>query len=394
MEQKNLIFTLVSMAVLIDMMMYTLIIPIMPSYAMSLGADEFTIGLIFGAFSVALLLFSIPFGIISDRIGRVPLMVTGMFLLALTNLVFAISGNVYVLVLARLVQGISGAATWSAGLALIADTFDASERGSRLGIAMSVMSIGTLSGPVIGGIIYDNFGYVASFILPSVLAMATCIAFLAIRVPPGPRGSQGSYRELIGKAPLAFVVCSAAIIAGALIFGVIEPFIPVYLYQKFSATPTLIGLMFGVMSLMNIVTAPVVGKLYDRYGGKYLLSSGLALSGFLIIIIAFAPSILVITGSFAMLGVAMSLALTPILPLLSDLFVREQMGTQGFIYGIYNTLFSIGLTVGPFMGGFLVVRFTFPVTLLGLAVVVLSTGMLVLIFINDRRDQLIGRNPT
>ncbi len=385
MEHKNLLFSLVAMAMLIDMMMYTLVIPILPTYSISLGADELMIGVIFGAFSISLLLFSIPLGTLSDRIGRKPLMVAGMFLLAVTNLVFVLSDNLYMLILARLIQGVSGAATWSAGLALIADTFDVSERGSRLGIAIAVMSAGTLTGPVVGGFIYDTLGYRMTFILPSVLALVLCGLFLVVNAPPKQASAKGDYAGLLKKAPLAFAVCSVATVAGALTFGLLEPFMPLYLFQEFSATPTVIGLAFGAMSLVNIVASVAVGKLYDRYGGRLLLTTGLILTGVVIAALMAMPSMGLTIFVFALLGITISMALTPMLPLLTDLFGGAENNSQGFLYGIYNTLFSLGLVIGPFLGGVLVVKLSLPLTVMIQSVFLVVTGLLVFAVIRGQQ---------
>jgi MFS family permease len=387
MERKDLVFLLVSAAIFIDMMMYSIIIPIIPAYSTGLGADEMTVGIIFGAFSIALLCFSIPFGVLSDQIGRTPLLVAGMLLLAAANAVFAVSGDVYVLVLARIVQGTSGAATWSAGLALIADTFGPSERGVRLGTAMAIMSVGTLLGPVVGGIVYDSLGYSATFALPAAMALAVGVAFLLVRPSPGAPASRGSYARLLKKAPLALVVCSVAIVVSAITFGIIEPFMPLYLFERFSASPTLIGLTFGAMSLLNIAAAPVVGKLYDTFGGRALMAPGLALCGLLLVGVTAMPSLALTAAAFAALGIALSLGLTPMLPLLTDLFGGEKDSSGGLIYGIYNTLFSLGLAIGPLLGGALVVTIGLPATMLGQSALLLLAGFLVLAAVRDGKKE-------
>ncbi len=228
-----MIFLLVSAAIFTDMMVYSLVIPVLPSYATSLGAGPLTIGIIFGAFSVSLLVFSIPLGLLSDRTGRRPLMVAGMLTLAAATIVFALSANVYVLILARLIQGISGAATWSAGLALLADTYGPEERGGKLGLAMSVMSVGMLLGPVAGGLIYDNLGYTATFVIPAIIASVIGMLFMTGKTPhPHIVKSDGtSYLKPIRKAPAVFFTCAAIIVIGAATFGVAEPYLPVYLYE-------------------------------------------------------------------------------------------------------------------------------------------------------------------
>jgi DHA1 family multidrug resistance protein-like MFS transporter len=377
-DRRNLIFILVSAAIFIDMMVYTLVIPILPSYSLHLGADTIMIGIIFGSFSISLLLFSIPFGIISDKIGRQQFMVLGMLLLAITNVIFAVSGNIYVLIIARLLQGMSGAATWSAGLAMLADTFEPGERGRRLGLAMSVMSVGTLLGPAVGGILYDSLGYAPTFIIPSVMAFIVGLLFLMVKQPP-PSVLRVSFGDRIApflRTPWMSAVIVLAIVFGAATYGILEPYMPVYLYRSFSATPTIIGLTFGAMSLLSVIGQPIVGKLYDARGGRPLIAAGLICSALVIVVCVMMPSLYSTAAIFSLLGITMGFALTPMLPLMSDLYGGEgDSNSRGLVYGVYNTLFSLGLAIGPFAGGLLVAAFTFRDTLFAQALILIIMGL-------------------
>jgi multidrug resistance protein len=375
--QKELTFAICSLAIALDMLVYSLVIPVIPSYALRLGADTVTIGIIFGSFSISLLIFSIPFGIISDRIGRQPFMVLGMLSLAATNAIFAVSGNFYVLIIARLLQGMSGAATWSAGLAMIADTFEPDERAVRLGAAMSFMSVGALLGPAAGGLLYDNFGYATTFIVPSVMACAVGLASLMIKEPAGLR-VQIPFKEHISpllKAPGLFVAIALAVVAGAATYGILEPYMPVYLLRSFSATPTIVGLTFGSMSFLSIVAQPVVGKLYNAYGPNKLISAGLVCSAFVITGSVLMPSLRTTAIIFSLLGATLGFALTPMLPLLSDLYGgKGDSNSKGLVYGVYNTLFSLGLAIGPLFGGLLIASYTFRDTVIGYSFILVLVG--------------------
>ena len=377
-DRRNVIFILVSAAIFMDMMVYTLVIPVLPSYLLHLGADTVMIGIIFGSFSLSLLLFSIPFGIVSDKIGRQQFMVLGMLSLAITNVIFAVSGNVYVLIFARLLQGMSGAATWSAGLAMLADTFEPGERGKRLGLTMSAMSVGTLLGPAVGGILYDNLGYAPTFIIPSLMAFIVGLLFLAVKQAPAPV-LQLPFGDRISpflKIPRMSVVIMLAIVFGAATYGILEPYMPVYLYRSFSATPTIIGLTFGAMSLFSIIGQPIVGRLYDAHGGRSLIASGLICSALVIVVCVSMPSLYSTAAVFSLLGITMGFALTPMLPLMSDLYSGEgDSNSRGLVYGVYNTLFSLGLAIGPFAGGLLVAAFTFRDTLFLQALILIIIGL-------------------
>jgi multidrug resistance protein len=373
-------------------MVYSLVIPVLPSYATRLGADELTIGVIFGVFSVALLAFSIPAGLLSDRTGRRPLMVAGMLSLAAATVVFALSANVYVLIAARIIQGMSGAATWSAGLALLADTYGPEERGGKLGLAMSVMSVGMLLGPVTGGLIYDHLGYTATFVIPAVVASVIGLLFLLGKTPyPHIVKSEGAgYLKPIRKAPSVFLACVAIIVVGAATFGVAEPYMPVYLYQTFAATPTAIGLAFGLMALLGAVTQPLAGRQYDRHGGRRMITAGLFASAVVLAVAMLMPTLALTAGVFALVGCTISFVLSPMMPLLSDLYGNgAEGGSQGFAYGVYNTLFSLGLALGPLAGGLIITNFSFPVAFYGQAVLLCGAGLLCYAFITA-----VGRKET
>jgi MFS family permease len=375
-DRKNIVFILVSAAIFMDMMVYTLVIPVLPSYSMMLGADTVTIGVIFGAFSISLLVFSIPFGILSDTWGRRSFMMLGMLSLAATNVAFALSSDVRILIAARLLQGMSGAATWSAGLAMLADTFGPGERGKRLGLAMSAMSVGTLLGPAVGGILYDNLGYAPTFIIPSVLACIVGLLFLVVKEPSSRAPPLPLLRRIapLIKVPRTSIAISLIIIVGAITYGILEPYMPVYMYEAFSATPTMVGLAFGAMALLSIAAQPIVGRLYDTIGGRSLIATGLACSSLVVAASAVMPSFLLTAAAFSLLGITMSFALTPMLPLLSDLYGGEG-NSRGMVYGIYNTLFSLGLAIGPFAGGLAVASFTFQYTLFGHAALLIAAGV-------------------
>ncbi|NMA87959.1 MAG: MFS transporter, partial [Methanoculleus bourgensis] len=85
------ILVLVVLVIFMDMMIYGLLIPVFPEYAPRLGVDESVLGVVFGVYAAMLFLFSIPMGLLSDRVGRRPLIVVGMFLLAGATALFGFS---------------------------------------------------------------------------------------------------------------------------------------------------------------------------------------------------------------------------------------------------------------------------------------------------------------
>src|SRR3954452_8959282 len=107
---------LVSVVVLVDVLFYSAITPLLPSYVAELGLTKTPAGLLAGAYAMGSLLASLPAGGLASRAGaRRPLM-AGLALLASSSVAFAFGTSFAALASARFVQGVSGAAAWAAGL--------------------------------------------------------------------------------------------------------------------------------------------------------------------------------------------------------------------------------------------------------------------------------------
>ena len=369
------ILVLVVLVIFMDMTIYGLLIPVFPEYAPRLGVDESVLGVVFGVYAAMLFLFSIPMGLLSDRVGRRPLIVAGMILLAGATALFGFSTSVAHLFVARMVQGISAAATWSAGLALLADITDPSRLGERMGMALSAVGLGTLFGPVVGGLLFEYLGYVATFLIPAVVVACVGLVVLAIPVPFRRSEDRERARMLPRGALLPLAACAATVVAVSGTYGVLDPYLPVYLHVTFSASPATIGLVFAVLAIAAAIAQPAAGRIYDRYGGsRYLIGIGLLLSGVAIVAAMQAPTLSLVAAAILALGMTLGSALVPAMPIMADLY-RDQ-GSQGAAYGMYNTFFSVGLALGPFAGAAILGHFPLPVIFLLQALVLGGMGAL------------------
>lgn len=239
-----------------------------------------------------------------------------------------------------------------------------------MGIALSAVGLGTVLGPVFGGLLFEYLGYTATFLVPSV--MVACIGLLVLVVPIRSCRREGS-RERAEMLPRGYLVpiaaCAATVVAVSGTYGVLDPYLPVYLHAMFSASPATIGLIFAVLAVAAAFAQPAAGRIYDRHGGsRYLIGGGLLLSGVAIFAATQAPSLALVAAAILMLGITLSCALVPMMPIMSGIYHNQ--GSQGVAYGMYNTFFSVGLSVGPFAGAALSGRY--PLT----AIFMLQAGVL------------------
>lgn len=158
----------ICLAIFTDILFYGLIVPVIPfSLTVQVGIPDHEVqqwtAILLACYNITLFVGSPLAGFYADRTTsrRLPLLL-GLFALAGSTLLLCLGKTVALLVVGRLLQGLSAAIVWSVGLALLADTM-----GRNIGYAMGyvaiAMSVGLLIAPVIGGAVYAAAGYYAVY---------------------------------------------------------------------------------------------------------------------------------------------------------------------------------------------------------------------------------------
>jgi MFS family permease len=110
-----------------------IVVPLLPIYARDLGASGLYIGLIFGSFPLSRTFFLPYFGRLSDKKGRKPFIVIGLFTYALISLVFILSHSVASLIVLRFIQGITSALILPVTQAYVGDITPKGREGFTMG---------------------------------------------------------------------------------------------------------------------------------------------------------------------------------------------------------------------------------------------------------------------
>ncbi|KAL5335390.1 major facilitator superfamily domain-containing protein [Aspergillus crustosus] len=168
-SSKGFVTWVVAIAVFTDVFIYGMIIPILPEVLrsrVSVPEDELQkwMSNLLAAFGGALFVGSPIFGYFADRSSsrQAPFLI-GLLALAGSTVMFWFARTIYALVIARTLQGLSAAVVWTVGMALIVDTVGKDQVGTAMGIVSMAMTIGTVSGPFIGGLVLSKAGYHAVF---------------------------------------------------------------------------------------------------------------------------------------------------------------------------------------------------------------------------------------
>lgn len=167
-SSRAFIGSTVCIAIFTDILLYGIIVPVMP-FALTnrIGIPSSDIqtwnAILLACYTIALFIGSPLVGIYADHTSsrRWPLLI-GLFALGASTILLCLGKTIALLVIGRLLQGLSAAIVWSVGLALLADTF-----GDKIGMAMGYsgisMSLGLLVSPAIGGAVFDREGYYAVY---------------------------------------------------------------------------------------------------------------------------------------------------------------------------------------------------------------------------------------
>lgn len=346
----------------VDMLLYYLLVPLLPRYARDLHLNQMEVGILFGSYAVALLLATFPIAILTDRHGRRAVMLWGLAGLGITTLVFAFSTQYWLLVLARFLQGIAGSATWLPGMALLADHFPSESRGKAMGTAFAAANLGVLIGPPLSGLLVEHAGHAAPFLLGAVLVAldAAGRAFLLPAVEPV-RGPRLPFRQLLSNPTIR--VFAGAMALGSCFWALLESTLPIHLDRRFGQSPAQIGFFFAAAALAHTFTSPMMGRLSDRIGRVRVLRIGLALAVVLLPLPVLLPSPWLVVLAMLGLGATASFIMSPCSPAVADQVERQ--GSQSFAsaFSILNLAYSVGLMVGPLVGGALVQALGLPVAL-------------------------------
>lgn len=346
---RKKVLLVVGFAVFVDMLIYGLIVPILPSYAESLGASQTRIGLLFSSYALTLFVATPLLGMLADKVGRKGPLLWGMIGLAATTVMFAFATEFWVLVAARMLQGIAAAATWTAGLALLADVYPSEERGTAMGLALSGQAAGTLLGPTVGGWLFEWGGYKLPFLIAALLALIDALLRVSLLRQVSDTKAERFISPLRLLQSRAIWMIAGVVALGAAIPAILEPTLPLHLSRHLNASPGVIGLLFAVPTIAYALTTGMIGALSTKVGHAKTIAAGLMFIAIILPLNALPDMIWLQVVVLALLGIGMGTVLAPALPKLTDLSQQTVTGANahGFTFAVYNTAYSVGMMVGP-----------------------------------------------
>ncbi|MGI8423780.1 MAG: MFS transporter [Chloroflexota bacterium] len=345
-------------------------VPILPVYAQGMGASLSMVGLMLSAYGVMQLLLRIPTGLASDALGRrKPFVVAGVAATVVGALAFIWAPSPWFLVVARAITGVA-ACGWVA-ITVMYSAYYPPAQAARAIAGMGITNgLGQVIATYTGGMAADAYGWHAPFFMAAgtgVLGVGLMLACREVRGPARGGGEGGlTLRRLweVGTSRTLLVVSTLSALNTYATFTTVFGFVPVYA-RDLGASRGELGLLTAVSIIPFTLAQLVASRMTERFGFRAAVFVGLVISGSMTLATPLAgtfPQLVVVqvVGGFGrgLLGVAlMSLAILSV-----------EQRERATAMGVYQAVYSIGMFLGPLVGGVIGEQ-------AGLTAVFFSTGL-------------------
>ena len=405
-----------------DVFLYGIIVPVVP-FALLERVNvsdrdvQHWVSILLAVYSVGLLVGSpiLGWAVDKSKTRRLPLLL-GLVVLAGATVMLCIGTSITILVIGRLLQGLSAAVVWTTGLALLVDTVGKEEVGQTMGIISMAYSIGILIGPLLGGVVYASRGYYAVFYMAfGLIALDILLRFsfiekkvaarwltldnstmsdshgiaetgqnshelrsredtIEIEAQPQPQDeAEQSPRPRIRLPPVVTLLGSRRLLAafwGCLVVAALttafDSTLPLYVKRIFDWNSLGSGLLFLALLLPSII-GPIIGRLSDKYGPRWPATIGFVASLPFWILLrlvthdTLGQKVLLCVLLF-LIGTCIAVSMTPLIAEFTYVVVAKEKQRPGLFgasgayaqaYGLFNAAWAAGCIVGPIWAGFI-----------------------------------------
>jgi DHA1 family multidrug resistance protein-like MFS transporter len=372
--------------------------PIYTYYIQSLGVDERLIarwsGIVISASSLSMGLMGPVWGALGDRHGRKIMVMRAMFGGSVIIGLMGFVQSVEQFALLRLIQGVL-TGTVTAATALVAGQTPSDKLGETLGKLQLAIFLGQSLGPTTGGLIADILGYRATFWMTSIyLVIAGLLILTQVEedFTPNPTALEGSlWSHLKDDFSALFAVSALALVLGlrfALRVGLrmSSPTIPL-IVQELLPSGTFLGSASGLVTtvsgMSSAVTAPLIGRWADRYGGRLPLIGSALFAAVAMLVQAMAESYWLLLAAQAFLGFGIGGTLAIISAYVGKMAPE---GRTGAAFGVDQMAVSLSNAVGPTVGGWLSDTFTRRTPLYAGGIAMALAGGMVTLLPKDKKS--------
>lgn len=381
-------FVIMSIINFVILVIFYLLMVTIASFAVKeYHASTSQAGLVTGIYIIGTLIGRLATGRVIDQFGRKKVLIIGLVLFVLTMSLYFINAGITVLLLCRLVHGISVGIASTATGTIVAQILPQSRKGEGIGYYSMSATLGTAIGPFIGILMSQHTSYSMIFSLCMLLGIiCLAISFMA-KVPPMPEvpESQTVKKGFSISQYLEMKAVPIAIVTILIAFGYAGVLSFINFFAKERDLVAASSFFFFVYAIAILVTRPFTGKLMDTKGANFVMYPCFVLFALGLLLLSTSHSSLVLLLSGAMMGAGYGNLSSTAQAIAVKLTPSHRMGLATSTYFI---ALDGGLGVGPYLLGYIIPVLGYGKLYVSLSIFIFIT-IAIYFMLHGRKDHLI-----
>lgn len=374
MFKNNRNLAIIALIALVNMLGYGIIIPILYSYSKKFGLSDFQNGLLFASFSLCQFISTPIIGRLSDKYGRRPMLLISIIGTAVSFFTMAFAPNFIFLFIARALDGLT-AGNIPVAFAVISDSTKPEERGKAFGMISASFNFGFIFGPAISALTV-GFGTGVPFVIAGLITVAAVIITALYLPETNKHMGEISKQKLFDFKKMWHMLFDSNVgptFLISLIYFLAFSCAIIYGFQPFTLKVLKItaqqnSILFTVFGVIGLITQTFLVQFFGKiWGQKKSFAYSMLLTSISFVLMFFSHSLPLFVISMIILGIFNSTSQTMIPAILS---MEADEKSQGSIMGLNTSYQSIGMIVGPLLGGF-VASYSIPMVFIVGAILVL-----------------------
>uniref|UniRef100_A0A3Q3GQN9 Major facilitator superfamily (MFS) profile domain-containing protein n=1 Tax=Labrus bergylta TaxID=56723 RepID=A0A3Q3GQN9_9LABR len=421
-RMKNMVLLVVFIALFLDHMLLSVVVPILPGYLYEAqilssgnGSDfplighlprsvvytpphqnpgsncsetgdqldtvNIKVGLLLASKSTVQLFMNPFVGPLIDRIGYHLPMCAGFCITVLATILFAFSSSFILMLLARSVQGVGGSCLSVAGMAMLADMYkDEKERGRAMGISFSGLALGLIAGAPFGSLMYQFVGKMSPFLVLAVVSL--------IFQPSQVQTEKEKGTPLLTLLRDPYILIATGIFNQLVDINMIEAALPIWMMKTMCASKWHLGIDTNICLFLCSKSRK----------SSYLINiDSYRIICILFLNFQFSKNIYHLLVLNAFIGFSVGIVDSAMMPLMGRLVDIRHQPVYGSVYAIADVAVCIGFCVGPAISGPIVASIGFPWIMAIVGAVNIMFAPLCIFLLNPPRQEEVlvrGRMKT
>lgn len=334
-----------------------IVLPVLSLYALNLkGANELLIGFLIGGYAITQMIFQVPFGTLSDKIGRKKTITIGLLVFIIGSFICGGASDIYTMIFGRLLQGVG--AIGAVATAMISDYTNEENRSKAMAIMGVFIGLAFSLSMVLSPILSQKWGIGALFYISGGLSIF-CIFLLYAAVPKEIKISHHdsqkfSFKELFLQKDL-FIINFTNFMQ-KMLTSIAFLSIPIVLVKELGYLEENLWIVYAVSTIFGFIAMGLGGFLGDGRGlSKIILIVGVGLFIGAYSIFSISGSVFVFIVGVVIFFVGFNLH-EPILQSCATKFVKSAQ--KGASLGVFNAFGYFGSFVGGIFGGYILHNYT------------------------------------